>query len=109
MRTLIIAILALVATTVIYAPAPASAHSCASYQECDARDCPEEENHDHTDYNHIGKDEHCKSEVEQEEKCYIAGEQYHPKFCALVPGEDDIGPQQPGDVTLPVALPSPEP
>lgn len=39
----------------------AAAHTCKAYDGCDAGACKDGENHDHTDYNHFTKDEHCSS------------------------------------------------
>ena len=42
----------------------ASAHECAAHEGCDASDCPDGENHAHTDYNDDTEDEYCKSSAD---------------------------------------------
>lgn len=53
------AMLALVGSVLIVPPA--SAHTCASYYGCDPHTCKDGEEHDHTQYNYVRRDEHCES------------------------------------------------
>lgn len=43
---------------------PASAHTCSAHEGCDASNCPDGENHDHTDYNAGTEDDHCSSSAD---------------------------------------------
>ena len=61
-RTLLAGLLVAVAAASVAFLAPsASAHTCAAYDGCDAGACKDGEDHDHTDYNYVQKDEHCSS------------------------------------------------
>jgi hypothetical protein len=70
--------------------APASAHTCAAYDGCDASACTEGEDHDHTDFNYFTRDEHCASHAPPppppEGSCKYNGIEFPKKVCDIIEG-----------------------
>lgn len=64
----------------------ASAHTCRSYEGCDAKACKDGEDHDHTDMNYVARDEHCHSTARPRgpEDCYVADRQVPKIVCEIV-------------------------
>lgn len=68
-----------------------SAHDCAAYDGCDAGACKDGENHDHTNYNVVGQNEHCSSKEKtppppprDPESCDYFGQTWPPIVCNLI-------------------------
>lgn len=85
---LAVLMLATSATTIL---PTAAAHTCASYNGCDATACKEGEDHDHTNYNTVTRDEHCSSSStpKDEDGCTIFGVDDWPSIvCNLIDGDE---------------------
>lgn len=81
----------LLATAALAVSPSAEAHECANYSGCDASNCPEGEDHDHTDYNRVGRDGHCESSSHPEDPngCSIFGIDDWPELvCDLIDGRN---------------------
>lgn len=68
-----------------------AAHTCSSYEGCDAQNCPDGEDHKHTDKNWVADDEYCESSARttDPESCEYNGIEFPAIVCRLI--EDDDG------------------
>lgn len=87
-----LAVMTLVLATFVVVAAPtATAHECKAYDGCDAGGCKEGEDHEHTDYNYVERDEYCKSSsTPPPEPCIIADREFPPAICAIIDPESLI-------------------
>jgi len=83
----------------------ASAHTCAEYSGCDANACKDGEEHDHTDYNYVERDEHCSSHAKQIGDCQAAGVTLPQVVCNIVAGNVTRVPDTGKVTSLPSNLP----
>lgn len=97
LRTLALAA-SLLASAVALTAGSATAHTCAAYDGCDASACKDGEDHDHTDYNYVERDEYCKSTAKppsDPESCEYFGLEWPPLVCRVIenpPGSTPILP-----------------
>lgn len=82
----LVAVLVAFAGFVLAGPT-ATAHTCAAYEGCDASNCPDGEDHDHTDKNYFADDEHCSSTSKpprDPESCDYFGITWPPIICRII-------------------------